>query len=185
MPSPVDENFEIKDSWFVPSFPPREDSPHEVAMLTSWKEMMIYQNYFNLGWETRLESVLIKIPGGAQERASCVATSFALWLSMPVGHSFINALFSSFRKKDPLWEKTEAAVKAWAVENMLGKNISNLLSRIINERKDYFGKVTHEDHRAIEATLSWFMSDEGSKFYEDVMRVLYPDYIIPELKTKS
>lgn len=177
-----DDESPVNEKWFIPSFPPRPDRPHEEVMLMEWKKLMLYQDHYSIGWVTRLEALLTPIPGGPTERAGCIATSFVLWVSMPVGNSFLDELFRLCKKSDDHWSKSRLAVSAWARENQLEQGRSNTLKNLINQRKEFFHDVTYADHRTIEVTLCWLMTDEGMGLYQKVMRNLYKEYSIPEKK---
>ncbi len=167
-------DIKVKEDWFVPHFPPREDRPLEMAMVKEWKEYMSYEDHFADGWSARLAvHILAPIPGGQNVRTARTATTFALWVVTPVGRSFMDPVLRKVKFEKEGSEPGRIAVSEWAKENQLGGLTANRLVGILLDSKGrpaYKHKPypTLPDHRAVELTLCFLVSPEGRELLRRV-----------------
>lgn len=176
----------VTDEWFTPHFPPREDRPLEIAMLQAWKEHMEYEDEHACGWCPRIVSMLAHIPRGISKRSSCVATTCAVWLMMPVGQAVLEPLLRKTGSQSPgsgFWDE-RAAIQTWAWENRLDPSVSNRLAHLLRTREgEWFYKVnkfpTHEDNRAAEMTLCFLVAPVGRKLLKKVAETAGQPDIFP------
>jgi hypothetical protein len=169
------DDIKVKEGWFVPHFAAREDRAIEVAMVREWKDYMSYEDSFDEGWSTRLAaSILAPIPGGQNERTARVAATFALWCVMPVGRGFFEPVLRKIREqRETSISCRDTAIAAWAVENQLGLRTDNRLEALLYDSKGrpvYKHKPypTLPDHRSVELTLGFLVSEEGRAFLKRV-----------------
>lgn len=163
----------LKQEWFVPHFPPREDRPLEIAMLREWKNYMSYEDYFGGEWGTRMARLLSDIPGGQNIRTARVATTVALWVVMPTGRAFFDPLLRRIQKRESEVFIHDLVLSAWAVENRLSSITVNRLESLLSDEKGLFvykykPYPSLPDHRAVEQTLLFLVTEEGRNLLKRV-----------------
>lgn len=167
------DDIKVKEVWFVPHFPPREDKQLELAMVREWKDYMSYEDFFSTGWSSRLATeILARVPGGQNGRTARVAATFALWCVMPIGRGFLDPLLRKV-KEGKEGSVNNLAIAAWALENQLELLTNNKLVMLLSDGQGkpfYKHKPypTLSDHRAVELTLCFLVSKEGRNLLKRV-----------------